>query len=535
MPTLLQDTVPPRRHELYFFALFRTLEAGILGLIAFSPLGQTAAQVREPVLIKAAAAVYLVVSAILLATSRNADFRVRRQTAIGMAFDLMALGAALLALNGAESGIAMFMIFNIGAGALILTPAASFGFAFAAAATLLTEYFFNRLTAQGIPRTAAEATMFSVTYFGAAVLCQQLRKQMSASEALAEKRGEELANLAELNELVIRRMRTGILVVDGGHSIRLANEAAWALLGNPSPTSRELTEVAPLLEQSLWQWRQGRNAAPPVVTFVEGGVEVLPRFVALSLTDKLFLIFLENNRIYSGRAEELTLAALGRLSASIAHEIRNPLAAISYAAQLLDESSVVPDTDRRLLEIIRAQCQRMNGIVQNILGLARQERSQAESLELMRFAREFVQEYRASHPLETDELRAATDLEQPLPAIVDPQHLHQVLTILVHNALTYGRTPGSPAHVTVTVRSDGPRGAPLIEVTDCGPGIPAPIAEQIFEPFYTTSDYGTGLGLYIAKQLCEANQCLLSYLPAEGGGSCFRITLPSTRYRLPQE
>jgi two-component system sensor histidine kinase PilS (NtrC family) len=144
------------------------------------------------------------------------------------------------------------------------------------------------------------------------------------------------------------------------------------------------------------------------MTFFEGGPEVLPRFVALSQTDKLYLIFLEDSRIFSGRAEELTLFTLGRLSASIAHEIRNPLAAISYSTQLLEESPVLPDTDRRLLEIIMTQCTRMNGIVQNILGLARQERSQAESVELVAFTQSFVHDYAESHPLETDVLRACT-------------------------------------------------------------------------------------------------------------------------------
>ena len=184
--------------------------------------------------------------------------------------------------------------------------------------------------------------MFSVTYLGTALLCQQLRRQISASEALASKRGEELANLSELNELVIRRMRTGVLVVDGSHRIRLSNEAAWALIGRATDQSRDLMEVSPALQKSLWEWRQGRSEAPAAITFAEGGAEVLPRFVSLSLTDKLFLIFLDDSRIYSGRAEELTLFTLGRLSASIAHEIRNPLAAISYSAQLLDESDRSP-------------------------------------------------------------------------------------------------------------------------------------------------------------------------------------------------
>jgi two-component system sensor histidine kinase PilS (NtrC family) len=262
------------------------------------------------------------------------------------------------------------------------------------------------------------------------------------------------------------------------------------------------------------------------MTFVEGGTEVLPRFVSLSHSDKLFVIFLEDSRIYSGRAEELTLLTLGRLSASIAHEIRNPLAAINYSTQLLEESADLAETDRRLLEIIHAQCTRMNAIVQNILGLARRDRTQIEPVELVAFTRQFVNDYRESHPLETDILKAS-DAGKRVVALVDPQHLHQVLTALVHNALTYGRTPGQPAQVTVAVRRDEAQGLPVLEVIDRGPGIPARVVEQIFTAFFSTSDHGTGLGLYIARQLCEANQSALSYESVPGGGSCFRILMPT--------
>ncbi len=502
--------------------------------MAFTPLGQLAVTIRHPEWIQAAASIYLIASLILLLLSRITDIHPRLLTAIGLSLDLAAFSSALLTMDGGESGIAMFMVFNIGAGALILAPGVGLGFAATAAMALFGEYFFNRLFNESGARTAAETIMFSVTYLGTALLCQQLRKQMNVSEALAEQRGEELANLSELNELVIRRMRTGALVVDASHRIRLCNEAAWGLLGSPSPDRRDLSDVAPMLHQSLWHWRQGRGEVPKALTLFEGAPEVLPRFVALSVGDKMFLIFLEDSRIYSGRAEELTLATLGRLSASIAHEIRNPLAAISYSAQLLEESQVLPETDRRLLEIIHSQCQRMNGIVQNILGLARQERAQTESLELTNFSNQFVEEYRTNHPLETDILQAV-NTGRSVMAMVDPQHLHQVITILVHNALTYGREPGKPAKVTVAVRTDNPRGAPLIEVIDRGPGIPAKVAEQIFSPFFTTSEHGTGLGLYIAKQLCEANQCLLSVEPVPGGGSCFRIALPATASLFAQE
>jgi two-component system sensor histidine kinase PilS (NtrC family) len=516
----------PQRRELYFFALYRVLEAALFVLLAYVPLAPLSAEMQQPVLAKMVSVVYLAISAVLLWSARNAGVRVRRQAAIGLCCDLVAATSALLTQNGLDSGVSLLLLFNIGAGGLILTARSSLGFALLASGVVLSEYVINRLFGAGGTAPVAEAVMFSVTYLAAAVLFNLLAKQVEQSHALAEKRGEELANLSEINELVIRRMRTGVLVVDGSHRIRLWNEAAWGLLGNPSASRRDLADVAPALHQSLWHWRQGRGEVPKALTLAEGLPEVLPRFVAISLADTMVLLFLDDSRIYSDRAEELTLSTLGRLSASIAHEIRNPLAAISYSAQLLDESEQLPETDRRLLEIIHSQISRMNGIVQNILGLARQERSQTESVELVAFSRTFVQEYRENHPLETDVLQAV-DSGHRAVAMVDPQHLHQVLTILVHNALTYGRRPGEPAQVTVAVRRDAATGAPILEVIDRGPGVALRVVEQIFTAFFTTSDHGTGLGLYIARQLCEANQSVLSFESVPAGGSCFRIVLPA--------
>jgi two-component system sensor histidine kinase PilS (NtrC family) len=227
----------------------------------------------------------------------------------------------------------------------------------------------------------------------------------------------------------------------------------------------------------------------------------------------------------------MTLATLGRFSASLAHEIRNPLAAINYAVQLLEESPDIPTADRRLLEIIRQQGTRMNGIVENVLGLARREQAKPEHVDLAELARQFVDDYRQGHPLEGDTLGAVTP-KSAVPALVDPRQLHQVLTVLVYNALTYGRMPGEPARVSVRVAEDG-SGQPLMEVLDRGPGIPDRVQSSLFRPFFTTSSHGTGLGLYIARELCRANQASLDYVAVPGGGACFRMRLqgPATTRR----
>jgi two-component system sensor histidine kinase PilS (NtrC family) len=226
----------------------------------------------------------------------------------------------------------------------------------------------------------------------------------------------------------------------------------------------------------------------------------------------------------------MTLATLGRFSASLAHEIRNPLAAISYATQLLQESTRIDDADARLLEIIHQQCMRTNGIVESVLGLARRERANPEHVDLVQFTRRFVDDYQQMLPPESGKLQASGGAAA-VAALVDPRHLQQVLTVLVANALHYGRLPGDPARVTLRVQPSPT--APQIDVVDRGPGIPDAVASQLFRPFYTTSEHGTGLGLYIARELCHANGATLEFVAVPGGGSCFRLTLPGPHALMP--
>ena len=187
---------------------------------------------------------------------------------------------------------------------------------------------------------------------------------------------------------------------------------------------------------------------------------------------------------------------------------------------------IEPEADHRLVEIINSQCLRMDGIVQNVLGLARRERSRPEALELVAWAQHFITEFHQAPRDERDELRVSAP-KGPLRAMMDPQHLQQVVTVLLQNALTYGRMPGEAARVTLVVHN-GDEGEPQLDVVDRGPGIAQAVAEQLFEPFFTTSEHGTGLGLYIARQLCEANQATLNHIPLPGGGSCFRVALART-------
>jgi two-component system sensor histidine kinase PilS (NtrC family) len=511
------------RRELYFFSLYRIFEAALLALVLFSPFGFLAGEPRLPMLGRGVSFLYLLAAMFLFQWAQRGQ-GLRWQVLIGTGIDILAATLATHALPEAAPGIALMLLFNIGSAALLLPLRFGLGGALLAGGALIGEYLWNELGNGPQQRPFAEALMFSVSFLAIAMLTYLLGRQMRESKALAERRGAELADLAAVNELIIRRMHAGVLLVDGEGQVRLANEAAQALLGNAGDRTFDL--LAPEVAQRLRRWRsEGKVSDIPLRLGVDQA-EVLPRFAGLLGNSDIALVFLDDASQVSRRAESLTLATLGRFSASLAHEIRNPLAAINYAAQLLEESPHIPDGDRRLLQIVHQQCQRTNDIVERVLGIARRERATPEQLDLTAFCRRFVAEFRETLAEGTGDV-TAVGTGHLLPAMFDSRHLHQVLTVLVQNAMHHGRLPGRPPQVTVRSHREGAN--PVVDVIDRGPGIPEGAAAQLFRPFYTTSEHGTGLGLYIARELCRANDARLDYVALGAGtGSCFRITLPAS-------
>lgn len=525
------ESIP--RRELYFFALYRILVASLIAALVFSPLSMLVGEPHHPRLAQLVSVIYLLVSLGLLVWGRNERWL---QTIVLCSVMVDTVAAMLLthALPGASAGISMSLLFNIAAAAMLLPLSRGMLVALGASAATVLEFVWRELEDGSNARTLAELAMFITSYLALAWISYQIGNRARRNQQLAEQRGAEVANLFEINELIIRRMRTGVLVIDGHGHITVANEAATALLGDGGGTlddgEHRLSLRAPELAKRLQRWRNGWREEELPLQLAPDQAEVQPRFARLLADSELSLVFLDDTTVVSRRAESLTLSTLGRFSASLAHEIRNPLAAINYATQLLEESPDIGEADRRLLQIIHHQCQRTNGIVESVLGLARRERANPENLDLASFVRRFVLEYRQTLSIETDSLEVIIR-EASVMALMDPRHLHQVLTSLVHNALKYGRLAEEPARVRIRVAS-AERHA-LIDVMDRGPGIPDAVAAQLFRPFYTTSEHGTGLGLYIARELCRANQAQLDYISVPAGGACFRITLTAPAQAVP--
>ena len=521
------------RHELWFAHVFRVAQALVYTGLAFRPGSMDWPALPQPTLSRFVALAFLTFALFALWRTRAWMHRLTLNVALAVTVDILAAVVQVAAMHDVRIGIAMMLVVNIAVSALMLPLRLSMFFAAMATIGMLGQTFVALSTTVESDRELLESGLFGLAYFATASLCYVLGRQMRASEALAEQRGLDLANLSQVNELIIRRMKTGVLVVDEANRIHQLNESAWMLMGNPTAEQRDLGTVAPELSRRLYHWRTSGKLDESATALADGVPEVVPRFTRLAPhDDSHVLIFLDDTSLLSRRAEELTLSSLGRLSASIAHEIRNPLAAIRYSAQLLAESTDLNDTDLRMVEIINNHCVRLNEIIENILQLSRRERSRPETLDLGQWAQNFVVEYRQGNDLGNDVLRAVTSADA-VTAVADPQHLQQVIWNLVQNALRYGRMPNEPARVMLVARN-AEHGLPIIEVIDRGPGIPPKVAAQIFEPFFTTHEYGTGLGLYPARQMSEANQAALEYVRVAGGGSCFRITLtPPARHPVP--
>ncbi len=520
------ESIP--RRELYFFALYRLLIATAIAGLMFSPMAGLLGEAHHPTLAAYVSGGYWLLSVLMLLLGRSERW-LRPIVLAGVTLDILAASLLAHALPGASAGISMSLLFNIAAAATMLPLSLGLSLALGASVATVAEYLWKLLEGGAPTRTLAELAMFTTSYLALAFISSEVAHRARRNQQLANQRGDEVADLFQINELIIRRMRTGVLVVDGQNRITLANEAASTLLGDSGGDSDGgrvgLGSAAPELSRRLQRWRTGWNQEEAPLQLSPDQPEVQPRFARLRSGSDQTLIFLDDTSVVSRRAESLTLSAMGRFSASLAHEIRNPLAAINYAVQLLEEEDGnFSESDRRLLQIIHQQCQRTNGIVESVLGLARRERANPENVDLAAFVRRFVLEYKQGLSLETDSVESIIS-DTSVAAQVDPRHLHQILTALVHNALKYGRIGEQPARIRLRVARQ--ESGPVVDVMDRGPGIPDAVAAQLFNPFFTTSEHGTGLGLYIARELCRANQARLEYVPVPAGGACFRVILPA--------
>ncbi|MGB0846041.1 MAG: two-component system sensor histidine kinase NtrB [Thiolinea sp.] len=349
---------------------------------------------------------------------------------------------------------------------------------------------------------------------------------------LAKRRGIDLANMSQLNQSILDRLESGILVVETSGAIRHMNAAGWGLLGSPGNwRSKPLKVFAPELEEHYLHWFN--TISPRTASFDirhQQTTELRVRFTQLGThSRRTTLINLEDTSEQRERLQGVKLASLGQLTASIAHEIRNPLGAISHAAQLMGESQNLDKADTRLLQIIQSNAKRMNLTIESVLNLSRKKDPKRERLPLKGWLYSFLRDFMLQHNLKEKQV---TLFIEPADMMIefDPAHLHQIMWNLCRNAVKYAHD--SPQKLQLDIQGGMPSHSRdvFINVIDNGRGISEESQQRLFEPFFTTSTKGTGLGLFMSRELCLSNGAALEYIALPTGGSCFRIVFSSAQH-----
>jgi len=492
----------------------------------------------QPALFSYTAAVYLALNVVALVTVLPKKFLLGQTQLFAQFFiDIIAITLIVDASGGLSSGLGILYIVIIAASSTLLRGQVAFLVAAMASLLILVDTFHLIAKGQNTPSDFLASGSLGVMLFATSFFIQTLSQRIRKSRELAAQSAADASKLERLNQMIVQRMRTGIAIVDKEGRITLANKAASELLGNadlqPVYQQDQLPFLHATLIRKLKEWRNAPQMRCPPLQNSRNGFELQVNFTALTPShNSEILVFLEDNRQLTQRAQQIKLASLGRLTASIAHEIRNPLSAISHAAQLLDESSELDTADRRLAEIIQDHSKRMDQIIENVLQLSRRKNAKPERIDFQIWLREFVDDYQNTTGEETNITLSLS--AEPSTINIDPSQLSQVLTNLIDNGLRYSKLNTGNASLELHFGLDETNNLPYLDIIDHGKGIDNKNIQHLFEPFFTTEPDGTGLGLFISRELCEANQARLHYLKNEKGQSCFRISFSHPDRRIEE-
>ncbi|MDN5938412.1 MAG: ATP-binding protein [Salinisphaera sp.] len=498
---------------------YRWALAVALGVVYIAGWAQPLFEVRQTQFFAAACLCYL-----LLCLPAAAAVYLRRPGLTAQVFlltgvDIVFVAALVAASGGVDGGLAVLLVLPVAGAAMFLRRHNALLLAAIASIALLAEEAWRTLYGADVAEWVS-AGLFGLLLFLTTALANVLAWRARSSAALAARRQTEVLDLTALNERIVRHLVLGLVVVDDHNRIRLLNPAAQTMLDlGMDAVGRGLAAAAPELGRACAAWLDSPALAPEPVEM--GRINLLPRFARLGPgAHALVLIFLEDSRSLDEAAQQIKLASLGRLSASIAHEIRNPLSAIHQAAQLLDEAAGLEEEDRRLLAIVHRHCRRIDSLVEDVLGLGRRSRSQPTRIDLPGWLPKAVQDYRSSRS-ETPRIEVTT-LPRGLTVHADADQLRQILVNLLDNAERHGAAPDRDLVIRIAAGRSAV-GAPWIEVADNGPGFPEDAAKNLMEPFFTTGRDGTGLGLYIARELCACNHARIHAGNSADSGAIFRI------------
>lgn len=428
-----------------------------------------------------------------------------------LAADIVLISSFTHLYGGVKSGFGMLLLPFLAVAGMLVSGRLALFYAALATFSLFASVALNAWHDGLDSSQLLQAALLAIAGFVTSATMWLLSRKARQSELLAARRGSQLASLNRVNALALQALREAVLVLDAQGVLRQFNATASRLLGE-----LQRDRLQPVLQPLIRRWHlQGMPLQEQEIDLVLRGQQLIGRMVPLAEDDSLLLVvFLQPAEQLAAEAQQLKLAALGRLTANIAHEIRNPLAAISHAAELLGEEAVAPVT-QRLSSMVRDNCARIEHLVAEVLQLGRRDRVHGEVFPLAPFVDELIASFLLAHP----EYQGRLGWQVAAGATVrfDRSHLQRILTNLLANACRHGSAEPGAVQLVAT--------AERLTVLDDGPGLSETAQGRLFEPFFTTESSGTGLGLYIARELAQANGAQLSYQPP---GGCFQLTFPES-------
>jgi two-component system sensor histidine kinase PilS (NtrC family) len=516
--------------------LYRVLVPLVLISMQFLAGPQWAPVATRPALLLSACIAYFTAGLLLIIARRLAWASLRIVALVNAVVDSVAIALILYAGGGISSGLGILLVLPVAALAVLADHRDAFLIAAVAALGVLVQQVFVTLADNSPTTDYTAAGVLGVVLFGIALSLWPVASRLRESEALVRRQEVDLENLAQLSQYIVQHLRESILVIDPEDRIRLINESAAQILGDDKAYPDALIgEASPQLLYLLETWRQSAgqtggfpSGTEPTFVSADGGRLIRANFAPLGASSPApVIVFLEDTSLLAERVQQSKLAALGRLSASIAHEIRNPVGAMSHAGQLLAEAPGMDPADRRLTEIIRTNADRVSGIIDNVLRLSKREEARLERLSLEAWCEEFHEEFCETMQWPRERLRISgpsVDIE----VRADPSQLRQIAWNLCENALKHGVRDSLTQPVELRYGRMTQTARPFLEIADRGPGVPAENAERIFEPFFS-GGRGTGLGLFLARELAQTNGATLLYEARTGGGTIFRLVFADPR------
>jgi two-component system sensor histidine kinase PilS (NtrC family) len=520
-PSSLDDS---GRRILWIIGLYRAVcGAALLGIALFVDLKNVAAIAPNPFITGAALYFMFGLAAFAWVQLERLPLALPQLALALLAGDIFFLSLVIVAGGNAVAPIPILLFPQLAASGWLLRTQTAFFHAAFASVVLLGLDVWRAIEGSIGGAQIVQTGIIGFGYFATVGIAVALGRYTKASEDLAAQRGIDVANLEQVNRLIIQDMQDGVLVVDLNGVVRGHNAQVTRLLGGFGRMrgGMRLAEFSSTLHDYWRRWQD--DFTIPLPAFKVDVTQRLLRVRLVRIGSGLnggTLIYLEDLGRAQTEAQQMKLAAMGRLTASIAHEVRNPLSAINQAAQLLEEDGTVAPEGQRLLAMIRNNSKRIDRIVGEVLQLNRRDRQQPETIALADFLRNLVDEIVQAENIAPGSVQVA--IPEELVVIFDRGHFNQILWNLVRNAWQHCQK--KEASVNIAARAGYMGDAVIFELADDGPGIPAELRGQVFEPFFTTRPGGTGLGLYIARELADANGATLELLP-KSPGAHFRMTL----------